>query len=148
MNSKRSCCLSSISLFTPLNGKSAALIATTAFLAATSGLMAQSLRPGTGADVWRNTASGKPTAPKSAPTANPEGPGPANDNCATASPILVGNTAYSNSGATTDGPAHASCLFFSDDQVGSDIWYDFVATENNTLIVSLCGSSYDTKLAI
>jgi hypothetical protein len=110
--------------------------------------MAQSVRPGTGADVWRNTATGKPMTPKSAPTANPEGPGPANDNCAAASPILVGNTAFSNSGATTDGPAHASCLFFSDDQVGSDIWYDFVATENNTLIVSLCGSAYDTKLAI
>lgn len=148
MNSKRSCCLSSISLFTPLNGKSAVLIASTAFLAATSGLMAETQRPGAQPDAWRNTPSGKATIPKSGSVQAPEGPGPLNDNCAAASPILIGNTAFDNTGATTDGPAHASCLFFGDDQVGSDIWYDFTATESNTLIVSLCGSLYDTKVAI
>jgi len=148
MNSKRSCCLSSISLFNPLNGKSAVLIASTAFLAATSGLMAQSQRPGAQPERWRNTATGKPVLQKQPGTAAPEGPAPVNDNCAAASPILNGNTAYDNSGATTDGPAHASCLFFGDDQVGSDIWYDYVATESNTLLVSLCGSGYDTKVAI
>ena len=78
-----------------------------------------------------------------------EAKGVPNDSCANAIPILDGETAYSNSNATTDGPAEPSCNFpFDDPQVGSDVWFVYESTCQGEVVVSLCGSSYDTKLVV
>jgi hypothetical protein len=73
---------------------------------------------------------------------------PANDNCEDRVEVLLGDTAFVTVGATTDGPPHASCDFFGDQQVNQDIWYNWTAPASGTLTVSLCGSSFDTKVAI
>ncbi|MGE3163279.1 MAG: hypothetical protein AB7O52_00050 [Planctomycetota bacterium] len=65
---------------------------------------------------------------------------PVNDACANAIPIMNGMTPYSNVGATTDGPN--SCAN------NQDIWFIYTATNTGDLIVSLCGSGYDTYAAV
>ena len=68
---------------------------------------------------------------------------PSNDNCANAIPISnVTNLSFDTTGATNDGPVSGS--FGSN----PDIWYCYTATCTGTATFSLCGSSYDTKLAI
>ncbi len=75
--------------------------------------------------------------------------GPTNDNCQDREGVGLGTPIpFDTTGATTDGPAHPECLGSGDDQVGSDIWYNYPSTFNGTITVSTCGSSYDTKLAI
>ncbi len=81
-------------------------------------------------------------------TPNPAvGGGPANDLCATASPITDGATAYDTTGATTDGPGDAGCEF--DGQTYHDIWFAYTATCDGELTVSTCGTAdYDTDLVL
>lgn len=74
--------------------------------------------------------------------------GPANDDCANAIAVGNGSTAFDTTGATTDGPAHAACLFFGNDQVGQDIWFCYTADCDGTATFSLCTSDYDTKMAV
>ena len=74
---------------------------------------------------------------------------PANDNCNTAPVIGNGTYFFSNCGATTDGPDEpASCTFFGYSQIGSDIWYRYQAPCTGTVRASLCGSGFDTKMAV
>jgi len=72
------------------------------------------------------------------------GPGPgggtAGETCAEAGSINDGETAFDTTGSTTDGPG--------DCPVDQDIWYVYTATRTGYLQVSLCGSSYDTFLAV
>jgi hypothetical protein len=75
-------------------------------------------------------------------------PPPANDNCEDRIEIFLGDTPVNTVGATTDGPPHASCDFFGDPQVNQDIWYNWTAPASGTLTVSLCGSAFDTKVAV
>ncbi|TWT41135.1 Fibronectin type III domain protein [Phycisphaerae bacterium RAS1] len=76
------------------------------------------------------------------------GGGPANNACSAATTVLAGTTAFNTAGATTDGPAETLCNNAGDSQVGSDIWYRYAALCSGTLTVSLCGSGYDTRLAV
>ena len=56
---------------------------------------------------------------------------------------------FSTVGATTDGPSEPNLGFCCDDQqIGSDVWFIFQATHTGTATASLCGSNYDTKVAI
>ncbi len=72
-----------------------------------------------------------------------------NDDCFNALPIGDGVTPFSTIGATTDGPPHPTlCNFFGDPQISQDIWFDYVATSSQNVTVSLCGSDYDTELAV
>jgi len=74
---------------------------------------------------------------------------PWNDNCANAFGMGEGATAYTTIGATTDGPEEPElCGFSGDIQVASDVWYYYIASASGTVTVSLCGSDFDTKLAI
>jgi hypothetical protein len=75
---------------------------------------------------------------------------PKNDNCADRLPIgEVCNLEFSTIGATTDGPAHVACeKGFGDPLVNQDIWYNYTASCDGDVVVSLCGSAYDTKLAV
>ncbi len=80
----------------------------------------------------------------------PPPPAPPNNNCANA--IAIGevlNLPFTNVGATTDGPDEpAACSFFGYTHIESDIWYCYTASCDGAATVSLCGSSYDTKIAV
>ena len=68
-------------------------------------------------------------------------PSGSNNNCQNAKPIgNVTDMAFDTSNATFDGPGH--CM------TGPNIWYVYTATCTGEATVSLCGSSYDTKLAV
>ena len=72
-----------------------------------------------------------------------------NDACGAPDPLAgFGVTAYTTVGATTDGLAAPACLFFGVSQIYNDIWYCWTATDTGVVFVDLCGSSFDTKLAI
>lgn len=76
-------------------------------------------------------------------------PTPPNDDCSGAFVVSEGVTPFSTIAATPDGPDEAKdCTFFGDDGFGSDIWFGHIAQCTGTLTVSLCGSSYNTKLAV
>ncbi len=80
----------------------------------------------------------------------PDGPcSLTHDSCASPVSVTNGTTPFSNVGATTDGPNEPGlCDFFDYTQVGSDIWFCYTATCNDLVVASLCGSSYDTKMAV
>jgi len=66
---------------------------------------------------------------------------PPNDNCGNAIPIEeVVNLAFNTTNATFDGPGR--CM------TSPNIWYRYTATCTGNVTVSLCGSNYDTMLAI
>lgn len=74
------------------------------------------------------------------------GAAPSNDNCANAITANEAPTAFDTTGASTDGPG--------DCPVNQDIWYQYTPGPScfdpsaGTLTVSLCGSSYNTVLAV
>ena len=75
--------------------------------------------------------------------------GPLHDQCASAPLQFAGSTTFGNIGASTDGPSEAaSCNFNGDSQIQSDVWYRYPALCDGIATVSLCGSTYDTKLAV
>ncbi|HYE01600.1 MAG TPA: M12 family metallo-peptidase [Phycisphaerales bacterium] len=71
-----------------------------------------------------------------------------NDACANA--ILVGNgtTTFCTRGATTDGPPDLLCDWLGDSQVQRDIWFRYTATCTGPVVVDLCASALDTKVAV
>lgn len=71
---------------------------------------------------------------------------PGADLCANAVPIGDGVYDFDTTAAGTDGNAHSSCQF--DGQTYQDIWWQYNATCDGNLSVSLCGSGYDTDLVI
>ena len=72
-----------------------------------------------------------------------------NDACESALPISNGSTSFTTRYATTDGPSHNACNFFSNNQVSQDVWYRYHADCSGTVTISTCGTaSYDTKLAV
>ena len=75
--------------------------------------------------------------------------GPTNDSCS--SPTLVGDGTHSFSSvdATTDGPDEPNmCDFFDRTNIQSDVWYCYTASYTDEVLVSLCGSDFDTKMAV
>ncbi len=76
-------------------------------------------------------------------------PPPPHNDCVNAQVIPSGTLGYTTCGATTDGPDEpAACNFFSYTQVGSDVWYRWQAPCTGNTRVSVCGSNYDSKVAI
>lgn len=74
---------------------------------------------------------------------------PTNDLCANAATVTDGSTPFSTIDANTDGPIEgANCSFSGYNKVESDIWYEYRSTCAGDVTVSLCGSDYDTKLAV
>lgn len=79
------------------------------------------------------------------------GGGDDNDDCANAAPIADGATAYDTTQATTDGDVHGECEF--DGQTYNDIWFEYVAPCDGTLLVTTCeelggSATYDTDLVV
>ena len=77
-----------------------------------------------------------------------------NDYCIQAAELSFGfDQPFSNEGATTDGPVHASngaCFGFYDPDVQADIWYSFTALSTSTVEWSTCEMTapFDTRLAV
>ena len=74
-----------------------------------------------------------------------------NDNCADASILFLGETAFSTIGATTDGVPHpdSDCVYGDDANVHADIWYRYESDCTGTLNVWTCNSAnFDTRVAI
>jgi len=99
-------------------------------------------RPGTPTDVAVATV-----------IPNPAGGGPflpGNDSCANATSVSNGTTLFSSLNATTDGPDEPGpCTVSSYSHIGSDIWYRWTnGTTAGTATVALCGSAFDTKVAV
>ena len=75
-------------------------------------------------------------------------PPPENDDCDEAQPVGDGVYEFDSRGATTDGPEEGECDWWGYAHIESDIWYRYAAPVDGTATVSLCGSLYDTKLAV
>ena len=74
---------------------------------------------------------------------------PANDNCTDPTTVTDGRTPFSNANATTDGPDEpAACTFLGDSQFDYDVWFCYTAACDGEAVVSMCGSEYDTKMAV
>lgn len=72
-----------------------------------------------------------------------------NDSCVTPLAVSEGVTAFDNTGADTDGPDEPSaCDFFGQTQINQDVWFCYTASTTGYVTVSLCGSGYDTKMAV
>ncbi len=76
-----------------------------------------------------------------------------NDLCTEPFQAFDGITSFTTVGASTDGPGHEACNFFSDNQVSQDVWYQYSATCTGDLTVTTCeqlggGANYDTRLAM
>lgn len=71
---------------------------------------------------------------------------PSNDNCS--SPIItpIGIHSFSTIGATTDGPTEFPC--FADAEIANDVWYFFPAQCTGAATISLCGSDFDSRIAV
>jgi len=73
---------------------------------------------------------------------------PANDLCDDRIAVTDGLFTYSTIGASTDGLESSVCSFNGFPGINADIWYSYNATCTGDMIVELCGSAYDTKLAV
>ncbi len=72
-----------------------------------------------------------------------------NDLCANATSKSVGSHAFSTIGAETDGPDEPNaCAQGSNTQILRDVWFKHISPCTGTTTISLCGSSFDTKVAI
>jgi len=69
--------------------------------------------------------------------------------CGSALSISNGVTPFTNVGATTNGPTVTGCNSGGYEQIGSDIWFSYMATCTGPLNVSTCGTAnFDTKIAV
>ena len=70
---------------------------------------------------------------------------PANDECSGALNLPVGTTAFNTQGASG---VTAACTKFENPNIYNDIWFSHTATGNGEMVISLCGASYDSKIAV
>ena len=75
---------------------------------------------------------------------------PANDECVDAIAVFDGDTSFDNINATTDGPDEPTVCDFGvgTTQIDGDVWFCYESTCSGTVVTSLCGSDYDTELAV
>jgi hypothetical protein len=74
---------------------------------------------------------------------------PFNDDCANRPGIPLGVTPFTTVGATTDGPAHAACNFFGNNNVTNDVWFNYPSQCDGQLTITTCGTAgFDTKIAV
>lgn len=72
-----------------------------------------------------------------------------NNQCADAIPVPDGIYNFDTTNATTDGPNEPTiCKFAGDSQINRDVWFSYHATCTGNGSIRLCGSSFDTKMAV
>jgi hypothetical protein len=67
-----------------------------------------------------------------------------NDDCASATPAVVGSNPFSTLCATNDG-AFGACAAST---TTPDVWFTYTPACNGTMTIDLCGSNYDTALSV
>ncbi len=67
---------------------------------------------------------------------------PQNDDIVFAAPVGSGTTQFTTFGGTTDGNTEAC------GQIGNDVWYRYTPACTGTATVSLCGTAWDTRVAV
>jgi hypothetical protein len=76
-------------------------------------------------------------------------PAPLNNTCGNATTIVEGNASFTSIGATTTGPDESDgCGLGMPTQIENDVWFRFTAECDGTQTVSLCGTDYDTRIAV
>jgi len=70
---------------------------------------------------------------------------PANDECANAVAITAGSTPFNTFGATG---ITVACLKFNNQNIYNDLWYSYTPEGSGNCTISLCGASYDSKIAV
>ena len=71
------------------------------------------------------------------------------DTCSTPQTAAgVGPHAFDTLGATTDGQPDLLCDFFGSQDIFDDVWFEWTAQDNGDHVISLCGSTGDTKAAV
>ena len=70
---------------------------------------------------------------------------PTNDECSGAIALAVGTTAFSTVGASGTTPA---CTKFGNANIYNDLWYSYTAEGDGNCTISLCGATFDTKIAV
>jgi len=70
---------------------------------------------------------------------------PTNDECSGAIALAIGSTEFSTVGATGTTPA---CTKFGSANIYNDLWYSYTAEGDGNCTISLCGASYDSKIAV
>jgi len=79
----------------------------------------------------------------------PPPPPPSNDSCHRALPIGNDTIAFNTQSATTDGPDEpGACDSGGYSHIESDVWYCYTAACTGLATISLCGSRFDTKMAV
>lgn len=74
---------------------------------------------------------------------------PDNDDYLFASPVSAGTTTFTTVGATTDGQNEPnSCATLGSTQCDHDVWFRYTSAGAGDTTISLCGSSFDTKLFV
>ena len=74
---------------------------------------------------------------------------PANDDCANRIGVGLGTHNFTTVAATTDGPAHAACNYFGNNQITNDIWFNYPSLCTGVLTVTTCNiGGFDTKIAV
>ncbi len=74
---------------------------------------------------------------------------PDNDDYLFASPVSAGATTFTTVGATTDGQDQpTSCATLGSTQCDHDVWFRYTSAGAGDTTISLCGSSFDTKLFV
>ena len=66
-----------------------------------------------------------------------------NDECTTATVVTVGSIPFDTTSATTSAQPWP-CAF----NVAQDLWYSYAATTNDLVVLSLCGSGFDTVIEV
>jgi len=71
------------------------------------------------------------------------------DTCSTPQPISgSGPHAYDTIGATTDGQPDVLCDFAGSNDILDDVWFRWTAQDTADHVISLCGSSGDSKVGV
>jgi hypothetical protein len=74
---------------------------------------------------------------------------PANDACANATTVTNGAYEFPTCKATTDGPAETNCYQGNaTESINNDVWFHYSAACTGTVTIDLCGSSFDTMVAV
>ena len=94
----------------------------------------------------RRLAAAAASAALLAATGLPQG----SNSCSGAQSISgVGNFAFNNASATTDGQADTLCHEFGTGQIERDVWFAWTSPASDTFTVSTCGlTSIDSRIAI
>lgn len=72
---------------------------------------------------------------------------PVNDTCDTALPVTLGLVTFDNLAAGSDGSTFLGCgLGFN--TLDNDVWFRFVAPAAGPVVISSCGSEFDTAIAV